>query len=156
MARRKHKKEVDFDFDEIREFIETSSPDSKIYVGADSQAYRRRGKSYVAYVTVIIVHVDGKHGGKLFKSVSIQDDYGQTRLRLMNEVYMASGAAMEIMEAVGDRDFEIHLDINPNDKYKSSMVVKEATGYIMGMFGFKPKIKPEGFAASTVSDRYTK
>jgi predicted RNase H-related nuclease YkuK (DUF458 family) len=153
---RKHRKEVEFDFDEIRDAISNSSESSAVYVGADSQRYKKRGVYYVAYVTVIILHIDGEHGGRLFKEVKVQRDFGQVRLRLMNEVYMASAAAVQILDVLGDRIFEIHLDINPDVKYKSSTVVKEATGYILGMFGFKPKIKPEGFAASTVSDRYTK
>lgn len=155
MAKR-HRRPVAFDYDEIREAIATTSQKSAVYVGADSQVYRRRGKSYVAYVTVIIIHIDGEHGGRLFKQVEVERDFGQTRLRLMNEVYKASAASIEIMEAVGDRHFEIHLDINPDEKYKSNLVVKEATGYVLGMLGIWPKIKPEGFAASTISDRYTK
>jgi predicted RNase H-related nuclease YkuK (DUF458 family) len=153
---RRQKKEVLFNYDEIREVIINSSESSAIYVGADSQRFRKGGVTYVAYVTAIILHIDSEHGGKLFKQLKIQRDYGQTRLRLMNEVYMASEAATEILDCVGARTFEIHLDINPDNKFKSNSVVKEATGYVLGMFGFTPKIKPESFAASTVSDRYTK
>ena len=153
---RKHRKEVSFDFDDIRRVIEDSSESSAIYVGADSQRYKKRGQHYVAYVTVIIIHIDGEHGGRLFKQIEVERDYGQVRLRLMNEVYRASAAAMEIQDFIGNRTFEIHLDINPDENFKSNAVVKEATGYVLGMFGFKPKIKPNGFAASTVSDRYTK
>ena len=55
-------------------------------------------------------------------------------------------------EELEDFECEIHLDINPNKKHNSSIVIKEATGYVMGMTGMEAKAKPEAFAASYCAD----
>lgn len=154
MARRV--KETTFDYDEIRSAIIESSQETAIYVGCDS--IRKRGK--VVFVTVIIVHMDGNSGGKLFKAVHVQPNYEKSpkaiRLRLMNEVYYVVEAAMNIVEAVDTRPFEIHLDLNPNPAYNSNVVVKEAIGYVLGTLNKIPKLKPDSFAASIASDRYVR
>lgn len=147
-------KEVDFDFDEIKKEIKASSKATAIYVGTDSVRKRRS----VTYVTVIVIHYEGKHGAKIFQDIKVQRNYEKSpkalRMRLMTEVGYAASAAAEIIECVGDRPFQIHLDINPCEDHGSSIVVKEATGYILGMFGFKPKLKPESFCASFAADKY--
>ena len=38
---------------------------------------------------------------------------------LMKEVEIVTAGALEIVEIVGDRHFEIHLDINPSPEHKS-------------------------------------
>ena len=152
MARRV--KEYEFDFDTIRNTIEKSSKETAIYVGCDS--IRKRGQ----VVYVIIVHTDSKSGAQLFKSVKVQPNYEKSpkaiRLRLMNEVYYVVEAALEIVDSVADRPFEIHLDLNPNPKYNSNVVVKEAIGYVLGTLSLTPKLKPDAFAASIASDRYVR
>ena len=52
-----------------------------------------------------------------------------------------------------DNDIEVHLDINPNEEYNSSIVVNEAIGYIKGMCNVVPLVKPKAFAASYAADR---
>jgi predicted RNase H-related nuclease YkuK (DUF458 family) len=71
----------------------------------------------------------------------------------MNEVYKASAMYLELYEAIGDRHSEVHLDINPDEMHGSSCVIQQATGYIRGMCGFAPKVKPDAFAASYAADR---
>lgn len=151
-------KEEKLDMEYVKEFISKTSPETAVYVGCDSKvAYRRRSgrKQRIAvYVTIIVVHYDQNRGAKLFKKVDILDDYGQMRTRLMQEVIFAGEVAMELVEAIGKRPFEIHLDVNPNPKEKSSVVVKEAVGYIMGLLGVNAKIKPDSIASSCAADKY--
>lgn len=143
-----------FDFDEIRDAIEQSPKDSTIYIGADSKVYSEKGVQMVAYVTVIILHYGSSKGATIFKSHRIDRHYGQLRLRLMAEVTDAIVAATEIVDYIEDRGLEIHLDINRSDLYASSVLVKEATGYVLGTLGIEPKLKPDSFAASSVADRF--
>ena len=144
-----------FDYSVIKQEIKESSLSTAIYVGVDSKCFTKRGVRYVAFATAIVLHYDQSRGAKLFKEITIERDYGSIRQRLMQEVYMAGNCGMEIAEDVGDeRPFEIHLDINPDTRYKSSMCVKEATGYILGTMGIKPKLKPDAFVASAVSDNW--
>ena len=142
-----------FDYDAIREEISASPADSSVYIGADSKVYSSQGRAMVAYVTVIILHVSSAKGAKIFRSHRTDYYHGQIRQRLMNEVTDAIQAGLEISEVIGDRGFEIHLDINTDTRYKSSEIIKEATGYVLGTLGFEPKLKPEAYAASCVADR---
>lgn len=143
-----------FDFDAIRKEIAASAPDSSVYIGADSKVYSHRGEAMVAYVTVIILHHGSSKGAQIFRSHRTDRYYGQIRTRLMAEVTDAIMAGTEIADVIGDRGFEIHLDINRDERYKSASLVKEATGYVLGTLGFEPKLKPDSFAASSVADRF--
>lgn len=145
---------MSFDFESIKQEIQKSSTDSSVYIGADSKVYRQDDEAMVAYVTVIILHYGSSQGAKIFRSHRTEKYYGQIRQRLMSEVQDAITAGMEIADCIGDRSFEIHLDINRDKRYKSSEIIKEATGYVLGMLGFEPKLKPYSFAASSVADRY--
>ena len=143
-----------FDFDDIKQQIKNSSVDSSIYIGADSKVYREGNSTMVAYVTVIILHYGSNKGAKIFRCHKTERYFGQIKQRLMTEVQEAISAAMEVADSIGDRSFEIHLDINRNKKHKSSEIIKEATGYVLGMLGIEPKLKPYSFAASSVADRF--
>ena len=46
------------------------------------------------------------------------DDYGNLRSRLMNEVTFALEDAMAVVDYVEDRHLEIPLDLNPDPKHK--------------------------------------
>ena len=148
----------EFNIEEVKEFIHNSSATSNIYIGADSERYRGRDdKWYAEYTVAIVVHLDGSRGCKVFGKVSSERDYDKRHdrpaCRLMNEVYRASEMYLELFEAIGDRHCEVHLDINPDEMHGSSCVIQQATGYIRGMCGFAPKVKPEAFAASYAADR---
>ena len=148
----------EFDIEEVKKFICNSSTISNIYIGADSERYRGRDdKWHAEYTVAIVVHLDGSRGCKVFGKVTSERDYDKRHdrpaYRLMNEVYRASEMYLELFEAIGDRHCEVHLDINPNEMHGSSCVIQQATGYIRGMCGFAPKVKPEAFAASYAADR---
>ena len=96
--------------------------------------------------------MDSKHGCKLFHESIDMPDYGNLKQRLLMEVQMAVSVATEIIEIVGNRHIEIHLDINPNPKHKSSIAVKEALGWVKGSLGLDAKIKPSSFAATHAAD----
>jgi predicted RNase H-related nuclease YkuK (DUF458 family) len=143
-------------YEKAREAIINSSPNSSIYIGCDSIRYRKDTQWYAKYSTVIIVHVDSKHGCKLFhKSLDIPD-YGNLRQRLLQEVQFAIEAATEVIDVIGDRRLEVHLDINPNPSRKSSVAVREALGYVRGQLGIDAVIKPHSFAATHAADHVTK
>ena len=148
----------EFNIDEVREFIRNSSETSCVYIGADSERYRGRDNQWYAdYTVAIVVHLDGSRGCKVFGQVSTERDYDKKHdrpsFRLMNEVYRASQMYLDLFEDIGDRHCEVHLDINPDEMHGSSCVIQQATGYIRGMCGFAPKVKPEAFAASYAADR---
>ena len=139
-------------FDTAKEAIRTSSKESSVYIGCDSIRFRKNGQWYARYCTVVVLHKDSKHGCQLFHQTQNLPDYGNLKQRLMNEVNFAVSVALELLDFVGDRRMEIHLDINKNPKYKSNVAVKEALGYIRGTLGFEPIFKPDSWCATTAAD----
>jgi predicted RNase H-related nuclease YkuK (DUF458 family) len=138
--------------EEAKQAILDSSPQSSVYIGCDSIRFRKNKMWYAKYSTVIIVHMDSKHGCKLFHESVDMPDFGNLKQRLLNEVQMAVMAATEIVDVLGERHMEIHLDINPNPKHKSSVAVKEALGWVKGSLGLDAKVKPASFAATHAAD----
>jgi predicted RNase H-related nuclease YkuK (DUF458 family) len=148
----------EFNIDEVKEFIRNSSLSTSIYIGADSERYRGRDDFWYAdYTVAIVVHMDSSRGCKVFGKVDTERDYDKRHdrpaTRLMNETYRAAQMYLDLIEAIGDRHCEVHLDINPDELHGSSCVIQQATGYIRGMCGFPPKVKPDAFSASYAADR---
>lgn len=145
------------DLARVKEFIEQQSPETKIYIGCDSERYRRGGVWYADYILAIVVHIDGKHGCKIFGEVITERDYDQKAskptFRLMNEVYKISELYLKLQEVLIDRNVEVHLDINPDDDHISNIVLSQAVGYIKGTCNVVPLVKPNAFAASYAADR---
>lgn len=138
--------------EEAKQAIVSSSKESSVYIGCDSIRFRKNKMWYAKYSTVIIVHMDSKHGCKLFHESADLPDYGNLKQRLLTEVEYAIAAATDIIDVLGDRHMEIHLDINPNPQHKSSVAVKEALGWVKGSLGIDAKIKPSSFAATHAAD----
>ena len=146
----------ELDLEKIKKFVDSCGPDTKIYLGCDSERLRVKGIWYADYIIAVVVHIDGKHGCKIFGQVVRERDYEhqtkKPRLRLMNEVYKVADTYLKLAEII-DKDIEVHLDINPNERYNSSVVINEAIGYIKGMCNVIPLVKPQAFAASYAADR---
>ena len=144
--------------DEVQKFIAAQTPETKIYLGCDSERLRVNGVWYADYTLAIVVHINGNHGCKLFGEVQRERDYDQRARRpsqrLMTEVYKVSELYLKLAEVLEGRLVEVHLDINPNEMYGSSCVISQAIGYIKGVCNVIPFVKPSAFAASYAADRY--
>jgi hypothetical protein len=138
--------------EEAKQAILDSSQSSSVYIGCDSIRFRKNKQWYAKYSTVIIIHMDSKKGGRLFHTSVDMPDYGNLKQRLLMEVQLSVSTATEIIDVIGDRHFEIHLDINPNPNHKSNVAVKEALGWVRGSLGMDAKIKPSAFAATHAAD----
>jgi len=147
----------ELNLEEVRQFISNTSEDTKIYIGADSERYNKKGLWYADYTLAVVIHHEGRRGCKVFGGIVTERDYDQKKdkpsMRLMNEVMKVAQLYLDLADHVGDRHFEIHLDINPNIIHGSSCVVQQAVGYIRGMCNVVPLIKPNAFAASYAADR---
>lgn len=146
------------DLDEVRKYIEAQSPETKVYIGCDSERFKQSGVWYADYILAIVVHIDGKHGCKIFGEVQRERDYDQKvsrpRFRLMTEAYKLSEMYLKLADILEDRYVEIHLDINPSENHGSYCALQEAIGYIRGTCNVVPMVKPKAFAASYAADRY--
>lgn len=142
---------------EIKDFILKQGPDTKIYLGADSERLNDRGTWYADYYLAVVVHIDGRHGCKVFGGVDRERDYDQKldkpSMRLMNEVYRVADLYGKLENVLQDRYVEVHLDINPSKNYGSNIVMSQAIGYIKGVCNVDAMIKPRAFAASYAADR---
>jgi predicted RNase H-related nuclease YkuK (DUF458 family) len=142
---------------EVSDFIQAQSPETKIYIGGDSRRYRSNNIWVAEYTLAIVVHIDGKHGCRIFGESCVEPDYDQRKdrpaMRLMNEVFKISELYLKLHEVLEDRDVEVHLDINPDEMYGSSCVLTQAVGYIRGVCNVTPRVKPHAFAASYAADR---
>ena len=145
------------DIDEVKAFIEAQSPETKIYIGGDSERLIVGNEWYADYTLAVVVHINGNNGCKIFGESVREKDYDQKksrpRMRLMNEVYKIAELYLKLHDVLEDREVEVHLDINPNEMYGSSCVINEAVGYIKGMCNVVPFVKPNAFAASYCADR---
>lgn len=143
---------------EVREFILAQGPDTKIYLGCDSERMRIDGIWYADYVLAIVVHINGNNGCKLFGEVQRERVWdakpGKPAQRLMTEVYKTSEMYLKLAEVLEGRKVEVHLDINPDEQYGSSCVISQAIGYIKGVCNVIPFVKPNAWAASYAADRF--
>jgi len=146
------------DIEEVRAFIEAQSPETKIYIGGDSERFKIGKEWHADYIMVIVVHINGNNGCKIFGEVQRERDYDQKksrpRMRLMNEVYKIAELYHKLHDVLEDRLVEVHLDINPDEHHGSSCVINEAVGYIRGTCNVIPMVKPRAFAASYAADRF--
>ena len=147
----------ELNLEEVKKFIESQPPETKIYLGADSERINYKDVWYADYTIAIVVHIGGRHGCKVFGEVVRERDYDQSKnkpsMRLMNEVFKVSEMFHKLSDVLQDRYVEVHLDINPNEKYGSFCVVQQAIGYVKGTCNVTPLVKPNAFAASYAADR---
>jgi uncharacterized protein len=141
----------------VAEYIRNCSPESKFYLGSDSERYKRKGVWYADYTIVVVAHIDGRHGCKVFGEIQTARDYDQRKdrpsMRLMGEVYRVAELFGRLQDVLKDRYVEIHLDLNSKKVHASNLVVTEALGYIKGTCNIDAKLKPEAFSASFCADR---
>jgi uncharacterized protein len=146
-----------FNIQEVKDFLLTQGPDTRVYLGADSERLRIDGVWYADYALAVVVHIDGCHGCKIFGFVERELDYDHKKskpaMRLMNEVYKISNLFQEMADVLEDRHVEVHLDLNKSDEFGSSCVIQQAIGYIKGTCDLTPKVKPDAPAASFCADR---
>ncbi len=153
-----------FNIDEIKDYIK-EHPNAKIIIGGDSQKISKRGskgkfgKPRVArFVTCVIVYE--KDNNKIFFEVSKEKDFDQNpakpQLRMMQETQKITDIALKLIDIILDKDFEIHLDINKSALHGSNCALGQATGYVWGLLGVEPIVKPDSWAASCVADHIVK
>lgn len=145
------------DVEEVKAFVDKCGPNTKLYIGCDSERLKIKGEWYADYTLAVVVHIDGRHGCKIFGAFDRERDFDQKKnrpaMRLMNEVYRVSDLYLQLAEKIVEYDIEVHLDINPKEEHGSSCVVSQAIGYIKGTCNVVPLVKPRAFAASYAADR---
>lgn len=127
----------------ITEAKKNLTEDTKVFIGCDSSV--KKGEA--TYIVALILY--RTDFCKVYKTMHKLPDYGNIKARMLQEAAFAIQTALELNVPA-----EIHLDINPNPKFKSNAALKEALAYVKGM-GLQAKVKPEAFAASCAADYFT-
>lgn len=123
----------------------------EVHVGSDSQ----QAREVTEFVTVLVVRTLGK-GGRVFYSQEQAPRVKSLRERLMREVWLSVSVGLDLSPDVPiPADLTIHVDANPNVRFKSSAYIKELTAAVMGQ-GFKALLKPESWAATHLADHVVK
>jgi len=146
--------------DAVRQYLDGCGPETKVYIGADSKRFRLKGVWHADYMLVVVIHINGSNGCKIFGEIQRERDYdvkiGRPANRLMNEVYKVAELYERLLDTFIELglDVEIHLDLNPEEGQGSNVVIQQAIGYIKGVCNVTPLVKPEAFAASYAADRF--
>ena len=110
---------------------------------------------WAKYATIVAVHKNGHNGCKIFYDVSHKVDYdptGKPKTRMLMEAYKTITMHESLKGLIDGFDIEIHLDISTDPKHGSYIAASEAAGFVLGMTGIEPKLKPESWAASFGAD----
>ena len=129
----------------------------RLIVGTDSNG---NGGTKADFVTAIIVYRIGKGGRYFWRKINGGKDYNTLRDRIYEEVTISLKTAQDILAQLQlllksghelSYDFQIHIDVGQNGPTRE--MIKEVVGMVRGN-GFKAKIKPDSYAASSIADKY--
>jgi predicted RNase H-related nuclease YkuK (DUF458 family) len=111
----------------------------------------------IIIATAVIVYNHNKGGTYFYNREILNAKYFKSlRQRLMYEIQKSTETAICLMELDELCDkFSVHIDINSDNRFKSSIVLKEAKSYILSQ-GFECETKPNSWASSCVADKLTK
>jgi predicted RNase H-related nuclease YkuK (DUF458 family) len=126
--------------------------DFELFVGCDSH---KISEKYV-FATVIALHKPGKGGHFFFYRKKAKDNrFDNIKVRLLEETESAINVARLVKEHFPSRSVAVHLDINADPRYRSSVVLQPATAYVISS-GFQVAIKPLSWASSSLADAFAK
>jgi len=142
--------------EEMVDLLLTLDSSTKIYLGCDSVRFMKNGRKFARYATVAIVHMNGNKGCKIFSAKSVEPDFdvkkNRPSIRLMNEVMKVCELYNQLVPFIDEFPIEIHLDVNTDPVHGSNCVAAQAAGYVLGVTGVEPKLKPDSWAASFGAD----
>ena len=124
--------------DYIKNYLSTRE-NVEILIGADSQSY---GSRKTVYGVVIALYNVGKGAHVLCLKESVEMERN-LQTRLLTEVWKAIEVAEFLKENGLPQPKWIEIDLNPDPKYKSNSVFRQAVGLVEGM-GYHARAKHSG------------
>jgi predicted RNase H-related nuclease YkuK (DUF458 family) len=113
-------------------------PDTEIMIGCDSQNYAE----HTIYAIVVAMYKKGKGAHLLYRRWKTEKEFTRSN-RLLTEVWNAIETA-EMMRSAGlPKPVWIDIDLNPDQRFKSNEVFRQAVGMVEGM-GYKVRYKTMG------------
>ena len=133
----------------VKEYMETHKG-VEILIGCDSQNFNNR----TIYAIVVALYHTGKGAHVLYNKWTAQREPTRS-VRLLNEVWYAVEVAEMMKNAAIPKVKWIDIDINPDPKYKSNEVFRQAVGLVEGM-GYQVRYKTLGPIATYAADHLVK
>ena len=133
----------------VKEYIKTKD-NVEILIGCDSQNFSDR----TIYAIVVALYDKGKGAHVLYNRWKTQREPTRN-IRLLNEVWYAVETAEHMKMAGLPKVKWIDIDINPDPKFKSNEVLRQAVGLVEGM-GYKVRYKTLGPIATYAADHLVK
>lgn len=133
----------------VKEYM-SSKENVEILIGCDSQNFGNK----TIYAIVVALYDKGKGAHVLFKRWKTNREYIRS-VRLLNEVWFAIEVAEAMKEAGIPKPRWIDIDINPDPKFKSNEVFRQAVGLVEGM-GYEVRYKSLGPIATYAADHLVK
>lgn len=127
-------------------------PGAKIAIGTDSK-FKNNGVLYITCIVMFYPVSDDGIGRGAHVIYAKDRLKGRIELfpRLWNEVEYTKNIADRITNELKYKNLEIHIDLNPKKKFRSSMVYTPAIHTLQGM-GYTVCAKPDAPAASCAAD----
>ena len=122
----------------IREYI-SKRENVEILIGSDSQCYNNK-KTIFGVVVALYTKGKGAHVLCTRETLPMEHD---TPSRLLGEVWKSLEMAEFLKENGLPKPTWIDIDLNPDPKYKSNSVLRQAVGMVEGM-GYKVRYKHVG------------
>lgn len=127
----------------------------KVIIGSDSMV-----RNDTCFITAIVVHRLGK-GARYYYHKKTQRKIKSLRQKIFYETALSLEVGGMVHKYFADFGFddlddlnvEIHIDVSVHGDTKN--LIREVVGMVTGS-GFRAKIKPEAYGASTVADKHTK
>jgi predicted RNase H-related nuclease YkuK (DUF458 family) len=135
--------------DYVKDYMSTKE-NIEILIGCDSQNFSDK----TIYAIVVALYEPGKGAHVLFRRW--KSDRERVRAtRLLNEVWYAIETAEEMKNSGIPKPKWIDIDLNPDPRYKSNEVFRQAVGMVEGM-GYKVRYKSLGPIATYAADHIVK
>jgi predicted RNase H-related nuclease YkuK (DUF458 family) len=133
----------------VREWL-MIKPNAEVLIGCDSQNFSDK----TIYAIVVALYDTGKGAHVLYNRWTSKREPTRS-VRLLNEVWYAIEVA-ETMKTAGLPKVKwIDIDINPDPRFKSNEVFRQAVGMVEGM-GYKVRYKSLGPIATYAADYLVK
>ena len=135
--------------DYVKEYMSTKE-NVEILIGCDSQNFSDK----TIYAIVVALYDKGKGAHVLYNRWKTQREPTRN-VRLLNEVWYAVEVAEHLKNAGLPKVKWIDIDINPDPKFKSNEVLRQAVGLVEGM-GYSVRYKTLGPIATYAADHLVK
>lgn len=123
-----------------------------ILIGADSQSY---GASQTTlYGVVIVLYKPGNGAHVLAKTKKLPKQY-DLQTKLINEVWESIEVAQYLENNGLPKPLWIDIDLNPDPRYRSNTVLRQAVGLVEGM-GYRVRYKHSGALCSYAANYLVK